>query len=205
MLLGLVVTAMVFCLAAETGAADLAVEWRNGRWEPRTTRPTQQRVPQAPAPPYRPASRPVLASPPVPPGPAARTEVARAPTANERPRTAELAPNTTAWTHLIETFDVVVLMLTMLVVLLLLLSNWRQCLNAIDGLFEHNPSEGPTLHPLDVEDFGPSEVSAAEVRKQTEILRALKKQLDAELDAARRAVRRARTTSEGRNPERSES
>jgi hypothetical protein len=66
---------------------------------------------------------------------------------------------------------------------------------AIDALFV--PSTVPELDPADgAPDAEP--MSAADIRSQTEILRSLKEQLDAEIAAAREAIRRERARGQQR-------
>jgi hypothetical protein len=73
---------------------------------------------------------------------------------------------------------------------IIVLLNLRKVLRWIDGLFEQWPTE-PTLVPTD--DLG-------DLGKQTEVLRDLKDQLDAEVEAARATIRRERARAEQRQP-----
>ena len=54
------------------------------------------------------------------------------------------------------------------------------------------------LGGFDVQDFAQSELSAADIHRQTEVLRALKEALDAELDSVRAAIRRERARAEAK-------
>jgi hypothetical protein len=94
----------------------------------------------------------------------------------------------------------------LMLVVLVLLANMRGIFRFIDGLFETAPHEPPAVPAaddlqteavaaslaLDLRDLVQSEFSVADIRKQTEILRALKDQLDAEAKAARATIRRER-------------
>ena len=78
-----------------------------------------------------------------------------------------------------------------------------------DGLFEANseeasagmPANNLKSNPLsdalhDLSDVAQTELSAADIRKQTDVLRALKDQLDAAAEAARADIRRERSRGE---------
>lgn len=54
------------------------------------------------------------------------------------------------------------------------------------------------LTGFDVQDFAQSELSATDIHRQTEVLRALKEALDAELDSVRAAIRRERARAEAK-------
>jgi hypothetical protein len=51
----------------------------------------------------------------------------------------------------------------------------------------------------DLQDFAHSELTAADIRKQTEVLRALKDTLDAELESVRATIRRERARAEAKD------
>ena len=97
---------------------------------------------------------------------------------------------------------------------LLILLNLRRILRFVDHLFERplygSPSDaladdlqaeavGADL-VLDIRDLVQSELSAADYRKQTELLRALKDKLDAEAEAARATIRRERARAQQQQP-----
>jgi hypothetical protein len=52
----------------------------------------------------------------------------------------------------------------------------------------------------DLQDFVHSELSAADIRKQTDVLRALKDTLDAELESVRATIRRERARAQAKDP-----
>jgi hypothetical protein len=58
------------------------------------------------------------------------------------------------------------------------------------------PDRGAHASGVDIQDFAQSELSAADIRRQTEVLRALKETLDAELESVRATVRRERARAE---------
>ncbi len=97
---------------------------------------------------------------------------------------------------------------------LLILLKLRSILRFIDRLFERplygSPSDaladdlqaeaiGADL-VLDIRDLVKSELSAADFRKQTELLRALKDTLDAEAESARAIIRRERARAQQQQP-----
>lgn len=63
-----------------------------------------------------------------------------------------------------------------------------------DAAFAHEAN----ATSVDLQDFAHSELSAADIRKQTEVLRALKDALDAELESVRATIRRERTRAEAK-------
>jgi hypothetical protein len=77
------------------------------------------------------------------------------------------------------------------------LLNLGKVLRWVDGFFEHSPTE-PTVVPADdLSDLGGSGFSATDYRNETELLRALKEQLDADAEAARATIRRERAQAAG--------
>jgi hypothetical protein len=70
---------------------------------------------------------------------------------------------------------------------------------------ECDVADAPLAHEAnatfdDLQDFAHSELTAADIRKQTEVLRALKDTLDAELESVRATIRRERTRAEAKDP-----
>jgi hypothetical protein len=81
-------------------------------------------------------------------------------------------------------------------------------LRAFDALLaaplECDVADAPLAHETnatfdDLHDFAHSELTAADIRKQTEVLRALKDTLDAELESVRATIRRERTRAEAKD------
>ncbi len=94
------------------------------------------------------------------------------------------------------------------------LANTRRILRFIDSVFEVSPQEQPAgaaghdlqteavaaSLTLDLRDLVQSEFSAADYRKQTKLLRALKDKLDADAEAARATIRRERARAQQQQP-----
>jgi hypothetical protein len=238
-----VVVAVVAAIATAgtVCAADLMIEYRNGRWQPIPPdeiyrRPTWRQVPRThaipehhfsnsaeptpimPAPAWlaskpvvKPQERPAATPAPAPANPQSLQPVYKrpeapaaayashgAPAAGESPESLPGAILAFLWPAIQYAF--------WSLVGLIVLINLRDILRFIDSVFEAAPDAQPTAQPgqdlqteavaaamtLDLRDLVQSEFSAADIRKQTEVLRTLKDKLDAELKSARATIRRER-------------
>lgn len=212
--------ALLLLMAGQSHAADMMLEWRNGQWMPIAPADIEHRsVPNlkpsyrlAPEPQHEKRSNSPSLAPAVPPEkPRAgemtskAQELAGVPHTGHGPR-GGAEPPVSALKALSGFLWQAVPYGLWVVAGLLVLANLRGIFRSIDSVFEVAANEelAPgSRHELqtesaaaamtfDLRDFVQSEVSAAEIRKQTEILRALKEELNMELNAVRAMIRRER-------------
>lgn len=212
--------ALLFPMAGQSHAADMMLEWRNGQWMPIAPVDIEHRSFQNLEPPYRLAPEPqhVKRSNSPSLAPAAPAEKPRAGDTVSKAQELAGVPHTghgprggaetrvSALKALSGFLWQAVPYGLWAVAGLLVLANLRGIFRSIDSVFEVAANEEPapgSRHDLqmeavaaavtfDLRDLVQSEVSAAEIRKQTEILRTLKEELNMELNAVRAMIRQER-------------
>ena len=221
-----VLACLNLCAVAQCAGADLPFDYRPyGRWErpqaftpvrPARAAPTEGNAGVTPRPPT-----PVVAAPPTrPPPPRVYSLAPQQPMyeARKEHKAPPAGPSTGPISALASTVLSAVADLARIgfgfLLGLLVLNNIKSIAHFIDGLFEANseeasagmPANNLKSNPLsdalhDLSDVAQTELSAADIRKQTEILRTLKDQLDAEAEAARADIRRERAWSKQQQPQ----